>query len=364
MGEPTLKIMVKFIPYSTAHTNSVYVNTRHLFSYGTHIVVEVGGRGIGKTFDAKRYAVGNFHRTRRKQPTGGEFVWVRDNDEARRKLSENGGARFFNDFDVMPEFIRKNRADYCIQGSTIKFKDETMGYVIPSNEFQNDKGSSYAQADIVVFDEFIAEMTRNSDRGRLWKIVNTLSTIMRTRKRGKIIFLANALDRSDPFLNLCGFDNIDKFGIYLNREKDVALQYFDSSPAFKEQSENSIVGKLIKGTAFEKNMVDGEFTDRENDAFLFGNLPPRSALFAVLCVGSDNVSLYNAPDDYIYVGGRCNFPPLSVREYVRTIPEIKGDRVIARKEFVDNLLKCYQGGKIKFVSPHARAVFVDFIKNR
>ena len=78
--------------------------------------------------------------------------------------------------------------------------------------------------------------------------------------------LANALDRGDDFLQFLGV-KIKDYGIYVNREKDVCIHYCDDHPEFRKQRENSVIGKLIKGTEFEENLFNNKFSDDEKQFF-------------------------------------------------------------------------------------------------
>lgn len=253
---------MKFIPYSFADTDGTFYDMRPVMSFGTPIVAIIGARRIGKTFSAKKLVLKKFIEK------GEMFAWLRDSDEARKKLAMDGGAKFFSD---VPKTGLK--LDGKIDGERIIVNDKTAGYLMPSSTFQSYKGNDFEDVKTIIYDEFIPERNRRRNTNQGWEIINMLYTIASTRTDIRIILLANALDSSNEILSIFGV-NIKDYGIYVNRDKCVALHYADNHPDFNVSRETSVLGKLIKGTQYEDNLFHNKFGD-DTDLF-FDKLPTKS----------------------------------------------------------------------------------------
>lgn len=273
----------KYIPYSCLTTKGVnggHYDGRKIFSFGCNVMIIIGARRVGKTFTCKKYVL------KRTLSKGSKFVWLRDNDKAREKLGLNHGAKFFSDCKKMGF---KDQLNGHIEGETIYNNQDTIGYLMPSSTFQNYKGNDYDEINTIVYDEFIAEKGKAIRGNSAWEFINSIYTIASTRNDVKIILLANALDRGDPILNFFGI-KIKDYGFYLDREKGVVCQYADNSPDFIKQQQNSIVGKLIKGTEYEENLFNSKFADDENQ--FYDKRPAKCKLFMIAVTDEGATRIY------------------------------------------------------------------------
>lgn len=279
----------KFIPYSAAKTNNPTgkYSRRKLMSFNCHVNMVIGARRMGKTFTFREQVFNSF------LEKGEKFVWMRDNDEARKKLSLNNGANFFKNWQSM----RLNGFESGeIRGEVILINGKTAGYLQPSSTFQNYKGSEYNDITTICYDEFIKELNRNKNANEAWEIINSMYTIMSTRENGRILMTANALDKGNSFLSVIGL-NVKEYGFYINREKSICLHYADNHPKFKEQQKKSIVGRLIVGTSMESNLFDSEFIG-ESDLY-FQKLPSKSKIYII--IDDLSIRIYRAQDCFYVI---------------------------------------------------------------
>lgn len=339
----------KYIPYSSYNCKGVnggFFDNRPIFSHCLPINIVIGARDLGKTFSMKKFCLKKFI------AKGEQFVWLRDNDEARKKLAMDNGSRFFSDVPEMKLFGYKEGS---IQSEVINCNGSKCGYLMPSSTFQNYKGSAFQEISTIVYDEFMRELNRNRNISSAWEIVNALFTISRHKKADniRIIMLANALDLGDNFLNFIGVEITD-FGFYINREKGIILQYCDNSDKFNKKMAESVMGKMITGTNFEDNLLHSKFKN-ETDLF-FDKLPQKSRLVMVLCGNLTNVRIYtdgslyyatndSNPDAYknkrfvTHVGDAClNMPvlPLWHRNLIRDL--LKNNRFRFANKFFQKFL--------------------------
>ena len=346
--------MWKYIPYSFSNTNNKlggYFDPRPSMSYGTKIVLWIGARRIGKTFSAKKWVLKKVA-----HDNNVKMAWLRDSDEARMKLASNHGDKFFSDCKKM-NFSNLNGK---IEGETIFGFGRCIGYLMPSSTFQNYKGNDFEDINYIVFDEFIAEKGKKVTSSRGWEILNMLYTICSTRKNVKIIMLANALDRNDDFLKLLNLD-IKDYGIYINREKDVCFHYCDDHPEFIKMREESVIGKIIKGTSFEDNLFNNKFADGEDN--YFDKRPQKCHLFAILHTSLDSVRLY-LKDGVFYASKDINLESMVGYRFVNNYELVKRDRALVPKGMLDTLKNDFAVNNIKFENPFIKKIFLDFLQKK
>lgn len=347
--------MWKFKPYTftkSKDNENGYFDTRPVMSYGCKIVIIIGARRIGKTFGAKKYVL--------KKCSNSDyvkFVWLRDNDEARKKLAQDNGAKFFNDIEKHGNFVNMKGV---IKGEVISAFGRTVGYLMPSSTFQNYKGNDYNDIEYIVFDEFIAEKNVKNNANRAWEILNSIYTVGSTRENVRIIMLANALDRGDDFLQFLGV-KIKDYGIYLNREKDVVIHYCDDHPEFRKQREKSVIGKLIKGSEFEENLFNNKFADDEN---MFFDRKPSNASLLFIAHTSDSSARVFYSDDTLYVGKDVNLETRSEFRFVSNYKNVTSKVALVPETYYDALKRCVSMGKVYYQNAFCKNVVMDFLEKK
>lgn len=347
----------KFKPYSCLKANDktrLWFDNRPLFAFGCNIMIVIGARGIGKTFSFKRYCMNRFF------DKGYMFAWLRDSDIARRQLSSNNGAKFFDDVGKMK--LHTEKFVGRIDGETIRLNGKTAGYLMPSNTFQNYKGNDFDSINTIVYDEFIAERGTSYRGSRSWEIINMLYTIARNKKDIKIILLANALERGDELLQTFGLNiKDDSKGIYVDRSKGIACYYCDNSPSFEEERRNSVMGKAIKGTQFEDNLFHNNFGD--DTLQYYGKRPPYCKLHIILCDKISSVRLYDAPDGFIYACNDFNPNTQVNMRYTTDFGAVDSHRALLSKYARDTLVQAFSNNQVRFDSANTKNAFVRIISS-
>lgn len=263
----------KYIPYSLYNCTGVnggFYSLRKINSFNCNINLIIGARGTGKTFSLKKQLASQFINY------GKKFAWVRDTVDAKKELCDNDGAKFFEDFSLMhnPKFISG-----CIKKSEFIINEKHAGTCLPASVFQRYKGNSFQSISTVVYDEFIRERGRISNKNNLWSTINTFSTIARTRDDIKIYMLANALDKGDEFLQFIGV-TIQDFGFYVNRNKSICLHYADNTAGFNNLNSQGLIGKLLIDTPYADNLLESKFINDSN--LIFTKLPSKAKLLFIV----------------------------------------------------------------------------------
>ena len=329
-----------------------YYSYQKLDSYGTHVKVVVGARGIGKTFGAKKKACKKFKYENK------HFAWIRDTESACDKIRANNGADFFKD---LAAHWRKDFFDLSkcyIKQDIIYINGEYAGKLLALSTYYANKGSVFEDVDFVVIDEFIPEKIQANRGSRARMFLNTLETIGRTRQDFEVILLANSLDLADDILDI--FDvKIKDFGYYVNREKDVCLHYAPNNPAFDNKRSKSIVGKLLKGTQFEDQIAKNKFDTNEIE--YFDKRPPKCNFVCILHNEYGCCRIYEKKS-FIYVDHDLDPNWRKELRFVNDIREVTPYRKLIPKTWLDNLRKYIQSNRVQFKNATLRKVFIEFIK--
>lgn len=343
-----------FKPYSFVSTKNVngYFSGNPSFAYGTNVLVWMGARRCGKTFSALKYCIKNFIRK------GYQFVWLRDNDNARLALSSNHGAKFFSDVKLMPNY--KDKVKGTIEGNTIYINGKTAGYLMPSSTFQNFKGNAFNEVKIIVYDEFIPEISTRKMEGRDWQIVNMIYTIASTRNDIRLLMLSNSLDKSDSLLQFLQV-NIKDYGIYVNREKSVTLHYCDNSKEFIQRRENSVMGKLIKGSYMEDNLFNNKFIGNDESLFYIKR-PTRCKIVAILDNGVKAVRIYVSKEDQkFYVSADFNEDSYPDIRYVNNIALVNSKKMLLPKYKKEAFINALNEKRMLFANAFVKETFLEVI---
>lgn len=234
-------------------------------SYNAPMTIAVGGNSIGKTYSFTYQGVKEFIKS------GKEFGWIRRYETELKKAAAN----FFDDLVAHEEF-----PDYIFK------TDKEHGYIAkkPSGKAKPDwrvcchffalskqgtyKGTAYPRVKRLIFDEYIREVKTPpgylyDDMGKLFKLWKTIG---RKRDDCQLYLLSNAVDLVNPAFLWLGITDEPKPGYSWHNNKTVLLHHIKDA-AFAQSERDTLVGKVIAGTALEKVMIDNEFA-ASNDLFI------------------------------------------------------------------------------------------------
>lgn len=247
-----------------------YYSFGRLLSCNAVINMAVGGRGIGKSYGAKKLAIDKWIEKR------DMFIYL-------RRFTEELVARETFFADIQHEYpdwdFRANgntfEASPASERDAKKRTWETMGYAVALTTAQKNKSISYHRVTLIIFDEFILE------KGFLRYIINEAevlqnfySTVDRGQDKTRVIMLANAVSMMNPYFIEWGITPPDEgekeVKVYAKSPKNpggfVAV-HFPRSEEFAAVFFETRFGEFVKtfSPEYTKYAVGNEFVDNRKE---------------------------------------------------------------------------------------------------
>lgn len=325
----------------------MYYSLRKICSYNYPISAVIGARGTGKTYAVKNYVFKQFFNNKKL------FVWLRDTDEACEKMRDSRGRKFFA--DIKKKFPQFKEGE--IVSESIKINGELAGYLMPISTYYKYKGNSYEDISTVVFDEFLPEKCQTFTANRVRQFINTIDTICRTRSDVRVFMLANALDVGNEIFDIFGI-KITGFGFYKNRAKGVVLHYSENNAEFNELRKTSIIGRLIKNTAYDDEIINGIFTNDEN--LFYDKKPSKCHLLFIINTEYGNIRLYANNGTY-YVERDGNRTAYQNIRFVKTLKEMTSYTRLLSAENIKLLKDIFNNNRVRFDKSSSLKIFTDVL---
>lgn len=229
-------------------------NINKTLSFGRLFNYVVGARGVGKTFNAKRYCINRFLKT------GEHFLYVRRFDtEFNHKKKE----KFFD--DIVSESIFPDH-EFKVDGYNALVDKKICGHFMALSKSKIEKSTSFPKVQTIIFDEFIL------DKGYYYylpdEVQNFLElyeTVARTRENVRVLFLSNAITITNPYFLFFNIQIDGKRQFYKIKD-DILVEYIINNE-YAEKKKQSRVGKLLSGTTYEKYAYENKFL-RDNNNFI------------------------------------------------------------------------------------------------
>ena len=219
----------------------------------------VGGRGLGKTYGAKKLAIKNYLKH------GNQFIYLR-----RYKTELGARTSFFA--DVSEEFpdevfrVEGLLAQVLDKGASTDKKQvwHTMGYFMALSNAQSRKSMALPDVTEIIFDEFIIEKGALHYLPDESKVFNDFySTVDRWKDKTRVLFLANALTIMNPYFLAFG---IEPDGRELMKRHDgFVCAHFPNGEAFQAGVFKTRFGKFIQGTEYADYSVGNQFFDNHGN---------------------------------------------------------------------------------------------------
>lgn len=209
----------------------------------------VGGRGTGKTYSCKKWAINDFLKNRK------QFVYLRRfNTELKMQ------ANFF--LDIEEEFPD---VEFKTDGRIFKINDEVAGYAIALSNSKINKSVSFPTVNKIIFDEFILDKGfHHYIPDEVTNFLELYETVARTRDDVTAVFLGNSITFINPYFIY--FDLQMPYGKNFYKKNDILLQLVHEDE-FIEMKKKTRFGKIISGTPYGDYAIENKFF-RDSSEFI------------------------------------------------------------------------------------------------
>lgn len=318
----------------------------------------VGGRGLGKTYGAKKRAIKRF------LDHGEMWIYLRRYKEELIPVRETLFADIQHEF---PDW------DFRIQGNSLEIDNaanrdakkrdwQTMGYIIPLSVAQKYKSVAYPAVKTIIFDEFIIEKGAVHYLPNEAAVFNNFySTVDRWQDKTTVFFLANAVSLNNPyFIEYAIFPEPDTEWIKLS--DGFIIAHFPKDGAFADSVSNTRFGQFIKDTDYEKYAVGNEFADGHQT--LVGLKNPKARYQFTLETREGSFSIW---EDVLaskwYATRKQPGNPLEFTLVPQNVSEQK-TLVLYSTDMIGRLRAAYSEGRIWFDNAGTRNLFLDLFRRQ
>lgn len=333
-----------------------YYNYNRLLSRNGTYNFLVGGRGLGKTYGAKKKVISDAINK------GDQFIYLR------RYKTELATARNTFWADIESEFpdydFRSNGglAQFSLVSERETKKREwlTIGYFISLSTSQNQKSVAFPKVKTIIYDEFIIEKGAIHYLPNESTVFNNFySTVDRYQDKTKVLFLANSVSIMNPYFI--------EYGIVPDGNKEFVVKaegfivcHFPDSEDFSSSVYETKFGRFIKNTEYADYAVGNTFDDNKDSMLGLKNSRARY-MFTLECRnGSFSVWLDLFSNEYFV---QSKLP--KTQEIFTLIPE-KMDTHKTLMSFNDRplayLRAAFRNGKVSFDKPATRNTFTEIFK--
>ena len=320
----------------------VYLNNNFYKSFNFRTIILIGGRGIGKTYGVLRNFVKSFIYR------GHQFVWLRLTEAECDIVKQDGGTKFLD--EVCNSF--KYPVKYDIVNETVYLNNKVAGYIIPLSTYRKYKGNNYMYVRNIALDEFIEEKGSRIFYNKVRAYLNSIETILRTRKNATVYLMANSLDNGDSILKLFNF-NLKDYGYYINKNKSCICLYLKNSEKYNDLRKGSISQMTVEGTEYEEQIVNNQFSTD----FIVDKKPSRCTFLCNCYINNATFTCWIK--DNIYV---TELKPNEKRPvYTSNIKELVEGVSMINKIIWEKLKGAYARNKVYFESNYLKNLFLQFI---
>lgn len=299
------------------YLKSGYLNIQHIINNGQVYNFIVGGRGIGKTFGALKYAIDNDLK----------FIYMR-RTQTQVDLIQSQEFNPFNAlrnvlgevYNFMMKKINKNitgvyRAEFNSEKQCDDITGLPIGYIMALSTVSNIRGFDASDVDILIYDEFIGEKHEKPIKNEATAFLNAIETITRNRELNgrdpmKVLCLSNSNDLACPIfigLKLVNiFERMAAKNIQFIKmpERNMALYMLKDSPISKAKASTSLY-QLAAETEFSEMAINNDFAQEQRTMIRSMNIKEYKPLVKVgeLCIYKHKA------ERYYYVSELCSGSP-------------------------------------------------------
>lgn len=327
-----------------------------LLSYNGTFNFVAGGRGIGKTYGAKKRTI------RAALRSGEQFIYLR------RYKSEliTSKQTFFADIgDEFPDWdfrVIGNEAHAAPVATADDDKRpwQTIGYFISLSNAQSQKGASFHNVTSIIFDEFIIE------KGHLRYLpdettvmLNFYSTVDRYQDKTKVLFLANSVSIMNPYFIQYNI-RPDEEKEFTTKHDGYVVAHFPDSSQFQSSVYQTAFGKFIQGTQYADYAVGNAFAD--NNAAMLSIKGAHAVYMYSLELKTMTVSVWLDPrkNEYYAQAKQPKQPVIFTLDATRMADD--KTLLLPTDKPLQSLRSAFRHARLSFDEPSTRNAFTEVFK--
>lgn len=330
----------------------MYYTLDKALSYNALFYFIIGERGVGKSFNTKKFCVQDFLNHDH------QFIYLRRYKEELDLATQS----FFDDLKDAGLF---EDHEFQVKGGKKLTKfymdDELIGYGIALSTSNIMKSTSFPKVKNIVFDEFILDAGNyHYLKNECTKLLDAYETVFRTRE-GRIFFLGNSISIDNPYFNY--FDLSLPYQSEFKTFKDgLILVNYIKNLEYREMKRKSRFGKLIDGTDYGRYAIDNEML-RDNEDFIEKKGQNPHFWNNIIINGVTYGVWHNSSNGRTYISE--DYEPNSKLFFAMTIddhtPESKYIS-IKQHSYIKVLIEQYKIGDLYFENQKVKNAFMKIIR--
>jgi hypothetical protein len=334
-----------------------YWNAHKILTFNAMFMFIIGGRGLGKTYDAKKRCIKHAIKT------GGRFIYLR------RYMSEfETKETFFGDvsheFEGL-EFTVKGMTGYYRYALEGDSEDGGLAWT-PICEFMSlstaytKKSGNYKDVFNIIFDEFIIEQGNIQYlKNEVRRFLDFYNTVDRFDDRVRVFFLANPISIVNPYFIYFKLRprKSEERSTFLRGAKGYICVETITQEQFAKQVAATKFGQLIAGTAYDDYAIGGKYND---DTAKMIKPKTSAAEFRYGFKFDDRVIAVwvDIKEGYYYI---CSKAPKDAELFALTNSDHDVNMVMLNSSspLLKNIIKLYQHGYVCFDDIATREMFLE-----
>lgn len=274
-----------------------YLNFRAILATKLPIIVIIGGRGSGKTYNGLKVLREDEYNVMLLRRTQAQADIISSQAMSPWKpIAKDCGFNFEN-IPLVKGVTETREIDD--EGNTIR----TLSVNAALSTFANLRGFDASDLDVVLYDEFIPENHEKNMKHELDALLNMYETVNRNRELSgkdpvKLIMMANANRLDSPILTGLGLTNKienmlkKKQNYSIMPDRGIGIFLLNDSPISK-QKQNTVLYRLTAGTQFADMAVNNNFSYSDTSNVVSRPLTGCEPIFTV-----DNITVYRRKSDH------------------------------------------------------------------
>lgn len=328
----------------------MFYSYNRILSYNAFLNFLIGERGVGKTYGAVKFVTKEFIKK------GHEFVYLRRYKSDLKKSIPT----LFTSLISNNEFP-DNKLSF--KGTNLLIDDKIAGYGFTLSTAQDLKSANFDKVKYIIFDEFIIDEGTKKYylNNEVEVFLNLLETISRLRNT-KVFLLGNAGNLvTNPYFIYFDLTIPTQSDIRTFKDGLILLQYMKNEE-YRKEKEKSLIGRLTKGTNFEKYAYQNQDTHL-NDNFIEKKKGTSHFNFAVIYNNFTFGIWFDYKEGKIYVSkdyikNNYNNFALTTRDHNENTMLMKSiNKYNCWRKFIDN----YELGNVRFETQEIKAMFSEII---